>query len=138
MSGNVHPNPGPIFPCLVCTRNVTCGVGRRNAGSAPNGSIYGAHFSLFLDSKLRQLSLLQNSRQSLSSAAVLFISLALNPAKSFISFGYIKRQSKVCWSAEVEEAVCERRKALLPLTEMMKIVRLTSPLLDMPRCHRQG
>ena len=23
MSGNVHPNPGPIFPCFVCTGNVT-------------------------------------------------------------------------------------------------------------------
>ena len=23
MSGNVHPNPGPIFPCSVCTGNVT-------------------------------------------------------------------------------------------------------------------
>ena len=22
MSGNVHPNPGPIFPCFVCTGNV--------------------------------------------------------------------------------------------------------------------
>ena len=23
MSGNIHPNPGPIFPCSVCTGNVT-------------------------------------------------------------------------------------------------------------------
>ena len=23
MSGNVHPNPGPIFPCSVCTGTVT-------------------------------------------------------------------------------------------------------------------
>ena len=23
MSGNVHPNPGPIFPCSVCFGNVT-------------------------------------------------------------------------------------------------------------------
>ena len=23
MSGNVHPNPGPIFPCSVCAENVT-------------------------------------------------------------------------------------------------------------------
>ena len=23
MSGNVHPNPGPIFPCSVCAGNVT-------------------------------------------------------------------------------------------------------------------
>ena len=25
MSGNVHPNPGPIFPCSVCAGNVTWG-----------------------------------------------------------------------------------------------------------------
>ena len=24
MSSNVHPNPGPIFPCSVCAGNVTC------------------------------------------------------------------------------------------------------------------
>ena len=23
MSGNVHPNPGPVFPCSVCAGNVT-------------------------------------------------------------------------------------------------------------------
>ena len=23
MSGNIHPNPGPIFPCSVCAGNVT-------------------------------------------------------------------------------------------------------------------
>ena len=23
MSGSVHPNPGPVFPCLVCAGNVT-------------------------------------------------------------------------------------------------------------------
>ena len=48
---------------------------------------------------------------SLSSAAALFTSLALNAAKSFIFFGRIKRPSKAWWSAEVEEAVGERRKA---------------------------
>ena len=51
------------------------------------------------------------SSLSLSSAAALFTSLALNAAKSSISFGRIKRPPKAWWSAEVEEAVSERRKA---------------------------
>ena len=37
-------------------------------------------------------------------------SLALNAAKSSISFGRIKRHSKAWWSAEVEGAVSERHK----------------------------
>ena len=48
---------------------------------------------------------------SLSSAAVLFTSLALNAAKSSIPFGRIKCHPKAWWSAEVESAVSERRKA---------------------------
>ena len=48
---------------------------------------------------------------SLSSAAALFTSLAMNAAKSSIPFGRIKRPPKAWWSAEVEEAVSERRKA---------------------------
>ena len=51
------------------------------------------------------------SSLSLSSAAALFISLILIAAKSSISFGCIKRPPKAWWSAEVEEAVSERRKA---------------------------
>ena len=51
------------------------------------------------------------SSLSLSSAAALFTSLTLNAAKSSIPFGRIKRPSKAWWSAEVEEAVSERRKA---------------------------
>ena len=51
------------------------------------------------------------SSLSLSSPAALFISLALNAAKSFIPFGRIKRPPKAWWSAEVEQAVSERRKA---------------------------
>ena len=51
------------------------------------------------------------SSLSLSSAAALFTSLGLNAAKSFIPFGRIKRHSQAWWSAEVEEAVRERRKA---------------------------
>ena len=37
--------------------------------------------------------------------------MALNAAKSSIPFGRIKRPPKAWWSAEVEEAVSERRKA---------------------------
>ena len=51
------------------------------------------------------------SSLSLSSTAALFTSLALNVAKSSIPFGRIKRHPKAWWSAEVEEAVGERRKA---------------------------
>ena len=45
------------------------------------------------------------------SSAALFTSLALNAAKSSIPFGHIKRPPIAWWSAEVEEAVSERRKA---------------------------
>ena len=48
---------------------------------------------------------------SLSSAAALFTSLTMNAAKSSIPFGRIKRHPKAWWSAEVEEAVGERRRA---------------------------
>ena len=48
---------------------------------------------------------------SLSSAAALFTSLALNAAKSSIPFGRIKRPSKTFWFGEMEVAVSERRKA---------------------------
>ena len=51
------------------------------------------------------------SSLSLSAAAALFASLALNAAKSSIRFGRIKRPPKAWWYAEVEQAVSERRKA---------------------------
>ena len=51
------------------------------------------------------------SSLSLSSAAALFTSLALNAAKSSIPFGRIKRHPKAWWSAEVEQAVGKRRRA---------------------------
>ena len=51
------------------------------------------------------------SSLSLPSAAALFTSPTLNAAKSFINFGRIKRPPKAWWSAEVEDAVSERRKA---------------------------
>ena len=50
------------------------------------------------------------SSLSLSSAAALFTSLALNADKSSIPFGPIKRPPKAWWFAEVEEAVIERCK----------------------------
>ena len=48
---------------------------------------------------------------SLSSAAALFTSLALNATKSSVPFSRIKHYSKARWSAEVEGAVGERRRA---------------------------
>ena len=51
------------------------------------------------------------SSLSLSSAAAFFTSLTLNAAKSSIPFGRIKRPPKAWWSAEVKQAVSERRKA---------------------------
>ena len=45
------------------------------------------------------------SSLSLSSAAALFTSLALNAAKSSVPFGSIKRHPKTWWSAKVEGAV---------------------------------
>ena len=51
------------------------------------------------------------SSLSLSSDVALFASLALNAAKSSIPFGRVKRPPKTWWSAEVESAVSERRKA---------------------------
>ena len=51
------------------------------------------------------------SSLSLSSAAALFTSLAMNAAKSSIPFGRIKRPPKAWRSAKMEEAVSERSKA---------------------------
>ena len=48
---------------------------------------------------------------SLSFAAALFTSLALNAAKSSIPFGRIKCHPKAWWSAKVEGEVSKRRKA---------------------------
>ena len=70
------------------------------------------------------------SSLSLSSAAALFTSLALNAAKSSIPFGRIKRPPKAWWSAEVEEAVSERRKAFAAAHRSDED---RSPPLDVPR-----
>ena len=66
-------------------------------------------FAFYFDSHC--FSAEEYSSLSLSSAAALFTSLALNAAKSSIPFGRIKRPPKAWWSAEVESAVSERRKA---------------------------
>ena len=66
-------------------------------------------FAFYIDSHCPSAE--QYSSLSLSSAAALFTSLALNAAKSSIPFGRIKRHPKAWWSAEVEQAVSERRKA---------------------------
>ena len=72
----------------------------------------------FSESSLRWLAFYFDSHcpsaeqhSSFSSAAALFTFLTLNAAKSSIPFCLIKRQLKAWWSAEVEEAVSERRKA---------------------------
>ena len=52
-----------------------------------------------------------NTRLFLFPLLLLFLALALNAAKSSIPLGCIKRHSKAWWSAEVEGAVSERRKA---------------------------
>ena len=39
MSGNVHSNPGPIFPCSVCAGNVTWRGKSVQCCASPNGSI---------------------------------------------------------------------------------------------------
>ena len=65
-------------------------------------------FASYIDSHCPSVE--EYSSLSLSSAAALFTSLALNAVKSSIPFGRIKRSPKAWWSAEVEQAVSERRK----------------------------
>ena len=71
---------------------------------------------------------------SFSFAAAFFTSLTLNAAKSSIPFGRIKRHPKAWWSAEVEEAVSERRKAFDAAYRSSGLhLRFPTRL-----CHRQG
>ena len=63
-------------------------------------------FAFYLDSHCPSA----EEYSSLSSAAALFTSLALNAAKSSIPFGRTKRPPKAWWSAKVESAVSEKRK----------------------------
>ena len=81
--------------------------------SAPLPSIFRKLAGMTLPPTLTLTVLLQRnySSLSLSSAAALFTSLAMNAAKSSIPFDRIKRPPKAWWSAEVEEAVGERRRA---------------------------
>ena len=74
------------------------------------------------------------SSDSLSSAAALFTSLALNAAKSSIPFGRIKRPPlKPGGLLRWNKRLVKDARLLLPLTEVLKIARFTSPLLDAPR-----
>ena len=79
--------------------------------SAPFPSIFRKLAGMAFPSPLTLTVPQQRYTLSLSSAAALFTSLALNAAKSSIPFGRIKRPPKAWWSAEVEKAVSERRKA---------------------------
>ena len=72
------------------------------------------------------------SSLSLFSAAALFTSLALNAAKSSISFGRIKRPPKAWWSAKVESVVSERRK-VFAAAHRSDEDRQVSPPLDVLR-----
>ena len=66
-------------------------------------------FASYIDSHCPYVE--EYSSLSLSSAAALFTTLALNAAKSSIPFDRIKRHPNAWWSAEVEDAISERRKA---------------------------
>ena len=74
--------------------------------------------------------LLKNS--SLSSATALFISLAVNMAKSFIPFSHIRRQPLAWWCFEVKEEGKVAR-LLFTLTKVKKTDRLAPQLLSMHR-----
>ena len=75
----------------------------------------------------------KDSSLSLYSAAALFTSLVLNAAKSSISFGRIKGSQKPCGLLRWKVRLVKDASLSLPLTEEMKIARLTSSLLDAPR-----
>ena len=68
-----------------------------------------------------------------SAAAALFTSLVLNAAKSSIPFGRTKCHPKPGGLLRWNKRLVKDARLLLPLTEAMKIARLTSPLLDAPR-----
>ena len=80
--------------------------------SVPLPSIFRKLVGMILPPTLTFTVLLQrNTGLFLFPLLLLFASLALNAAKSSIPFSRIKRPPKIWWSAEVEEAVSERRKA---------------------------
>ena len=57
----------------------------------------------------------KNFSFSISSATTLLTSLALNAAKSLISFGRLQRQPEAWWSSKIEETV-KNANILLPLS----------------------
>ena len=73
------------------------------------------------------------SSLSLSSAAALFTSLAMNAAKSSIPFGRINALLKPGGLLRWKKRLVKDARLSLLLTEVMKIARLTSLLLDVPR-----
>ena len=73
------------------------------------------------------------SSLSLSSAAALFTSLAMNAAKSSIPFGRINSILKPGGLLRWKKRLVKDAGLSLLLTEVMKIARLTSPPLDVPR-----
>ena len=80
--------------------------------SVPLPSIFRKLAGMALPPTLTLTVLLQrNTRLFLFSLQLISTSLALNAAKSSIPFGRIKRPPKAWWSAEVEQAVGERRRA---------------------------
>ena len=70
---------------------------------------------------------------SLSSAAALFTSLALNAAKSFIPSAASNALPKPGGLLRWKKRLGKDARLSLPLTEVMKTARLISPLLDAPR-----
>ena len=93
-------------------------------------------FAFYFDSHCS--SAVEYSSLFLSSAAAFFTSLALNAAKSIIPFGRIKRHPKAWWSAEVEEAVSERRKAFAAAHRSDEYRRLHLRFSTRLVGHRQG
>ena len=102
MSGNVHSNPGLVFPCSVYNGNVT----------------------LLFTSTLTVV--LQRNTRLFLFPLLLLSSLTLNAAKSSIPFERVKRPPKpggpLKWKKRLEKDL----RLSLPLTEAMKIVRLSS------------
>ena len=66
---------------------------------------------------------------SAAAAAAFFTSVALNTAKFCISFGSIKPGGPLRWKKQLVKNL----RLLRQLIQVMKIVGLTSLLLDMPR-----
>ena len=104
--------PGRCFRTWVLTTYQFFYLSLFRSSRHPLPSTFGKLAGMTLSPALTSTILLQrNTRLFFSSAAAFFTSLALNVAKSFIPFGRIKRPPKAWWSAEVEDAVSERRKA---------------------------